>query len=74
MLRPGKDLFACRFAKNIALENGSLFYLWNDKGQIHKRRWISDRKVQHEVIESIHNSTAILAEIRTSGMANNMKI
>ena len=47
-----------RFAGNIALENGTLFYLSKDKGQIHKRRWISDKKVQQEIIESVHDNVA----------------
>ena len=45
-----------RFTGNIALENGTLFYLSKDKGQIHKRRWISDKKVQQEIIESVHDN------------------
>ena len=47
-----------RFAKNIALEDGTLFYLHKDKGQIHKRRWISDKKVQQEIIVSVHDNVA----------------
>lgn len=41
-----------RFADNVVLEDGVLFYIRDSEC---KRRWISDKKTQQEILQSLHD-------------------
>ena len=48
-----------RFAENIALKEGVLFYVDHGTGQERReRRWIHDKKMQKQIIMSLHDDTA----------------
>lgn len=48
-----------RFAANVVLEDGVLFYVQRSKGKNDvKRRWVEDKKQQEQILVSLHDSSA----------------